>query len=297
MIPALTFSIIAAALVFLAGRKDAARDPRLTVLLLIMLGVFPLMTTFLPKIQVLPSHGGTAATPGVSWIDYLPAIWAVGFALAILRLSHALAVLHRWKKQAVEVDRIDGVAICELPGLQGPVAVGLWNPVVFVPSSWHAWPADHKRIVLAHELAHHTRRDPLWRLLAELACAVHWYHPLAYWMKHRFIMQCEYACDARVLGKGIDPKVYASVLCDFASQCSPSRLAPAMAETNSLESRVRRMLKPSGGLSRKTLVALTLLGILTACSLSMIGRKNQKPSHIPATEIELRWSANPFPAE
>jgi beta-lactamase regulating signal transducer with metallopeptidase domain len=297
VIPALTFSIIAAALVFLAGRKDAARDPRLTVLLLIMLGFFPLMATFLPKIQMLPSHGGTASTPGVSWIDYLPAIWAAGFALAIIRLSHALAVLHRWKKQAVEVDRIDGVAICELPGLQGPVAAGLWNPVIFVPAFWHAWPADHRRIVLAHELAHHTRRDPLWRLLAELACAVHWYHPLAYWMKRRFIMQCEYACDARVLGKGINPKAYATVLCDFASQCSPSPLAPAMAETSSLESRVCRMLKPPGSLSARVLTLLALLGFLTACSLSMIGRKHPKSADIPAAEVELRWSANPFPTE
>ena len=267
------------------------------MLLLIMLGFFPLMATFLPKIQMLPSHGGTASTPGVSWIDYLPAIWAAGFALAIIRLSHALAVLHRWKKQAVEVDRIDGVAICELPGLQGPVAAGLWNPVIFVPAFWHAWPADHRRIVLAHELAHHTRRDPLWRLLAELACAVHWYHPLAYWMKRRFIMQCEYACDARVLGKGINPKAYATVLCDFASQCSPSPLAPAMAETSSLESRVCRMLKPPGSLSARVLTLLALLGFLTACSLSMIGRKHPKSADIPAAEVELRWSANPFPTE
>ncbi len=297
MIPALTFSIIAAALVFLAGRRDAARDPKLTVLLLIMLGLFPLMATVLPKIQVLPSHGGSASAPEVSWIDYLPAIWAAGFALAIIRLSYATAVLHGWKKQAVEVDRIDGVAICELPGLQGPVAAGVWNPVIFVPASWHDWPADHKRIVLAHELAHHTRRDPLWRLLAELACAVHWYHPLAHWMKRRFILQCEYACDARVLGKGIDPKAYASVLCDFASQRSPSPLAPAMAETGSLESRVRRMLKPSGELRGRTLAGLALLGVLTACSLSMVERKNQVSATIPAAEVELRWSANPFPAE
>ncbi len=297
MIPALTFSIIAAALVYLAGRRDAARDPRLTFLLLVLLGLFPLMAAVLPEIRVLPSHGGTAGMAGVSWIDCLPAIWAAGFALAIIRLSHAVAVLHRWKNQAMEVDRMDGVAICELPSIEGPVATGIWNPVILVPASWRNWPAAHKRIVLAHELAHLTRRDPLWRLLAEVACAVHWYHPLAYWMKRRFIMQCEYACDARVLGQGIDPKAYASVLCDFSSQYSPSRLAPAMAETNSLESRVRRMLKPSVGLNGRTLTLLAILGILTAFSLSMMGRKNHGAANIPAVEVELRWTANPFPAE
>ncbi len=66
MIPALTFSTIAAALVFLAGRRDAARYPRLTVLLLIMLGAFPLVAAVLPEIEVPPSHAGTVSTPGVS---------------------------------------------------------------------------------------------------------------------------------------------------------------------------------------------------------------------------------------
>jgi beta-lactamase regulating signal transducer with metallopeptidase domain len=217
--------------------------------------------------------------------------------LAMIRLSQATFVLLRWRKQSVEVDRIDGVAICELPGLQSPVAAGICKPVILVPPSWRTWPAGHRRIVLEHELAHHGRRDPLWRLLAELACAVHWYHPLAHWMKRRFVMQCEYACDARVLRKGIDPKTYASVLCDFASQGSPSPLAPAMAETGSLESRVHRLLKPPGGLRAKTLAALALLGVVTAASLAMIGRENPVAADVPAAEVELRWSANPFPAE
>lgn len=251
----------------------------------------------MPEIRVLPAHNGAAEVSGVSWLDYLPAIWAAGFVLAMIRLMHASAVLLGWRKQALEVTRIDRVAICELPGLQCPVAAGIWNPVIFVPASWQAWPDDRKRIVLEHELAHHGRRDPLWRVMAELACAVHWYHPLAHWMKRRFIMQCEYACDARVLGQGIDPKAYASVLCDFASQSSPSPLAPAMAETGSLESRVRRMFESPGGLSGRTLAVLALLGVLTACSLSMIGREIRDTTDIPAAEVETRWTANPFPAE
>jgi beta-lactamase regulating signal transducer with metallopeptidase domain len=297
MIASLTFSLIAAALVFLAGRKDAARDPRLTVLLLVLFGIFPLLTALLPEIRVLPAQDGAAAAGGFSWTAGLAVVWAAGFSLAMIRLSHASFALHRWRKQALEVDRIDGVAICELPGLRSPVAAGVCKPVILVPPSWKSWPTDHRRIVLEHELAHHGRRDPLWRLFAELACAVHWYHPLAYWMKRRFVMQCEYACDARVLRKGIDPQTYASVLCDFASHGSPSPLAPAMAETGSLESRVRRMLKPSGGLRGKALAALAMLGVLTAASLAMIGREDPQSAVIPAAEVELRWTANPFPAE
>lgn len=297
MIASLAFSIVAAGLVFLAGRKDAARDPKLTVSLLILLAAIPVMAAAMPKISVLPALAESARETAFPWGKVWATAWALGFAIAVARLGIAATSLRRWRNQALEVDRIGGVAICELPDLHGPVAAGIWNPVILVPASWHTWADDHKRIVLEHELAHHRRRDPLWRLLAELACAVHWYHPLAHWMKRRFIMQCEYACDVRVLAKGIDPKTYANVLCDFASHGSHSPLAPAMAETGSLESRVRRMLRPPGGLGGRTLALLALLGVLTACSLSMIGRETPLSADIPAAEVELRWTANPFPAE
>lgn len=297
MIPILLFSTIAAALVFLAGREDAARDPRLTISLLVLTGVFPWMAMVIPEIALLPAPDGVIDRSGESWMALLPWIWGTGFMVALTRLLRAVAVLHQWRKQSVEVDRIDGVAICEHANLHGPVAAGVWSPVIFVPETWRDWPAAYRLVVLEHELAHHQRRDPLWRLLAELACAVHWYHPLARWMKRRFIMQCEYACDARVLRRGIDPKTYASVLCDLACDHSTSPLAPAMAETGSLESRVRRMLKPSGALGGWSIALLGLLGIASACCLSMIGRGTEEPAEIPAIETELRWTANPFPAE
>jgi beta-lactamase regulating signal transducer with metallopeptidase domain len=297
VIPLLTFSVVCPALVFLAGRKDAARDPRLTMLLLILLGAFPLLASVLPVIMLLPSVEDAPSGKDVSCLGYLIGVWSTGFALAMIRLLRAASILRRWTRQSVEVGRIQGVSIREMDGLQAPVAAGIWTPVILVPETWREWPDGHKRVVLEHELAHHARRDPLWRLLAEIACGVHWYHPLARWMKHRFIMQCEYACDSRVLEKGIDPRNYASVLCDFASKRSPSLLAPAMADSGSLESRILRMLKPSIHQGCKSLLLLALLGVLAACSLGMIGREAQMPGNIPAAEVELRWNANPFPAE
>lgn len=270
------------------------------MMLLILLGAFPLLASFLPVIPLLPSVEGAPAGKGVSCSGCLIGVWGTGFALAMIRLLRAASILRRWTRQSVEVDRIQGVSIREMDGLQAPVAAGVWKPVILVPDTWRQWPEAHKDVVLEHELAHHTRRDPLWRLLAEIACSVHWYHPLACWMKHRFIMQCEYACDARVLEKGIDPRKYASVLCDFASKRSPSLLAPAMADSGSLESRIVRMLEPSLRPGCKSLVLLALLGVMTACSLCMIGRENPTSGGIPASkveEVEMRWNANPFPAE
>lgn len=296
MISILVFPIIAAGLVFLAGRKDAARDPKLTVSLLLLLGAIPVMTAVMPKVGIFPAVTGMAREVGFPWAKVLPWVWAVGFIVAMARLGLAAAGLKHWRKRATEVARVDGISVCVLEDLQGPVAAGIVRPVILVPTSWNGWPDDRKRVVLEHELAHHRRRDPFWRLLAELACAVHWYHPLAHWMKRRFILQCEYACDARVLDQGIDPRIYASVLCEFASEHSPCPFAPAMAATGSLESRVRRMLKPADGLSERSLAVFALLGVITACSLSMIGHEIQGSQDILTTEAELRLTANPFPA-
>lgn len=292
MIAILTFSAVAAALVYLAGRRDAARDPRLTVLLLTLSAVFPLMLSTMPKIRVLPAAAGEAGFP---WEDVLLVIWAAGFVVAAGRLARAALVLQHWKSRSVEVGRVNGVAVLELQESRGPVAAGVWQPVIFVPASWREWPEESRRVVLEHELAHHLRRDPLWLLLAGLACAVHWYHPLVRWMARRFIMQCEYACDAMVLGRGIDAKVYARVLCDFADDRPHSPLAPAMAEESSLESRVSRVLGSAPGIGGMGLLALGGVGMIAACSLSMMDREPGIDTPVPAGEVRLRLAADPFP--
>lgn len=297
MIPAITFSILAAGLVFLAGRKDAARDPRLTVLLLVLSAAFPLMLGMMPKIEILPATEGVGTEAGFPWGKVLLEIWALGFIVSISRLALAAMVLRSWRNRSVIVDRVAAVEIRELPDLRGPVAAGVFKPVVFVPSSWREWPEESRRAVLEHEMAHHRRRDPLWRLLVELACAVHWYHPLVRWMARRFIMQCEYACDAMVLSEGIDAKTYTTVLCDFAEEPSFSPLALSMAESSSLESRVMRMLKPAGTVGTTMLLALGALGLAAAFSLSMIGRQTKNDAPVPTEEVRLRLTADPFPGE
>jgi len=298
MIPVLTFSLIAALLVWLAGRRDAGRDPRLSILLLALLVVFPLMQAWMPKWVELSATDANAGAGGAwPWGKIIFAIWAAGFLVFAARLLLALRGLYRWRSRSILVERVDGVEVRALDDLQSPVAAGIFKPVVFVPGSWHEWPADCRDLVMEHEMAHHRRRDPLWRLLAETARAVHWYHPLVHWMARRLSMQCEFACDAAVLRKGANVKSYAGVLCDFATNHPAPPLALAMASAPSLESRVVRMLSPRGVAGTSMLVTLACAGFGAACLLSMIHRGNTTPQGVSAEEVEIRWSANPFPAE
>jgi len=287
MIAILAFPIVAAALVLLAGRKDVARDPRLTLVLLVLLAFLPLIGMALPKVEVL--HAGAGS--GFPWMRVLSGVWALGSLVALGRLALAAMVISGWSKKAEFLGKADGVAIRALDGLRGPVAAGIFRKSVFVPSDWSGWPEQSRRIVMAHELAHHRRRDPLWRFLVELVRAAHWWNPLVHWMARRFILQCECACDESVLRHGTDAKAYAGVLCDFAEKDAGGSFALAMADGSFLEKRVQRILSGKGKGGKVVLAAMAGIGITAACGLSMLGRQ------VDHHEIELRLSANPFPGE
>lgn len=250
----------------------------------------------MPKAAILPAAAAVAETSVVPWAAILLGIWVLGFAVEAGRLALAAAGLRRWTRHSISLGHVGGVDLRALAGLSGPVASGVLRPVIFVPSDWQALPEDSRRVVLEHELAHHRRRDPLWRLLAGIACAIHWYHPLVRWMARRLVMQCEFACDAVVLRRGIDAKTYARVLCDFSGESS-SRLALPMAETSSLETRVRRMLAPAGRGGTSRIFILSGFGFMAALGLAALEREAELPSSIPASEVQLRLTANPFPGE
>src|SRR6478609_8787402 len=131
MIAMLSFSVVAAVLVALAGRGDQARDPRLTVLALGLLAVFPLLG-FLPKLEVLPAGKGGGDSAGWPWISALFVLWAAGFSVAVLRLVIAAVGVSLRRKRSFQVDCLNGVEIRQLIGLKGPVAAGVIRPVIFM---------------------------------------------------------------------------------------------------------------------------------------------------------------------
>lgn len=291
MIAMLLFSGVAALLVLLAGRRDPARDPRLTVLALGLLVVFPLLG-WLPKLPVLPAQ--VAGGGGFPWTKVLLGIWMAGFLVGALRLGIAAKGISNWRRRSRLLRRAGRVEIRQLPGLNGPIAAGVIRPVIFVPESWNRWSTETRRVVLNHEMAHHRRRDPLWRWIAEIACAVNGCNPLVIWMVRRLAAQCEYACDVEVLSRGISANAYARVLCDFAEARAPRGPALAMAATSSLESRVRRLLGPRKPRGSAGLIALGVLALGFAGCLAMLGSRTVAVSE---KEVEMRWAADPFPGE
>lgn len=289
MIAMLLFSTAAAGLVLLAGLGDKARDPRLSGLALALLAAFPMLAAIAPEWGILPAGKGSGGE--FPWGKIVMALWAMGFSLGGVRLLLAVRAIGKWRQGSILLRRVGRTEIRRVTGLAGPVAVGVTRALVFVPAEWDHWPAGTRRMVLKHELAHHRRRDPLWRWLAEIACVIHGLNPLVVWISRRLVLQCECACDARVLENGVRVGDYARVLCDLAAERATRGPVLAMATRSTLEARVTRMVRPHRRGSA-ILLGLLLAALTAAAGIFAVLRP---AAALPKGEVELRWTADPFP--
>jgi HEAT repeat protein/beta-lactamase regulating signal transducer with metallopeptidase domain len=225
--------------------------------------------------------GPMASAPGTALSSWSPrnllaaitleqaifAIWVLG-ALAIVArvLIGVLAVQwmsrrgHRvldapWMKMAVQLATEVGVSsnITFLRSRRAamPMACGVLRPAVLMPEEADEWPADRLRIVLLHELAHVKRHDCLTHLVAQVACALHWFNPLAWIAARQIRTERERACDDLVLAAGTHGPDYADQLLEIARVMRAGRYPAvlagatlAMAHRSQLEGRLMAILDP-----------------------------------------------------
>ncbi len=92
-----------------------------------------------------------------------------------------------------------------------PAVYGIIKPKIILPVSYKD--RDIELIVL-HEKTHIRSLDNLWRIIAFVIVAVHWFNPLSWLFLKWFLADLELSCDERVLTKiGFDrAKDYASSL-------------------------------------------------------------------------------------
>jgi beta-lactamase regulating signal transducer with metallopeptidase domain len=224
--------------------------------------------------------GGAAAIPQrtVDPALILLAVWSLGTALCLLRLAAHLASARRIAAAAKGVED-DGLAaivrelasvglaprsvrLLESADVSVPAVAGVFRPVVLLPPGHARWNGDEARAVLAHELGHVARRDGLTQLVAGVATAVYWFHPLAWFAAARMCVERERACDDRALLAGARPVGYASLLLRVlrASRRPPVPAAVlTMARPREMETRIRSILDTS--VSRRGLQARARISI------------------------------------
>jgi beta-lactamase regulating signal transducer with metallopeptidase domain len=94
-----------------------------------------------------------------------------------------------------------------------PAVYGILRPKILLPASYKDKDIE---LILQHEKAHIRVLDNLWRMIAFIIVAVHWFNPFSWIFLKTFLADLELSCDERVLVKiGADrSKEYASALLD-----------------------------------------------------------------------------------
>lgn len=159
---------------------------------------------------------------------------------AWLRLTAALA-------RAVGVERPVRLLMSTGPAM--PMTWGARRPVILLPADADSWAPERRRDVLLHELAHIKRGDFVTQLVARAACAVYWFHPLAWMAADRLRLERERACDDQVLRAGARPSDYAAHLLEIARSLravyATSLASVAMARPSQLAGRLLDVLDAS----------------------------------------------------
>lgn len=143
-----------------------------------------------------------------------------------------------------------------------PVTWGVLHPVVLLPRQSIGWSEGCLRAALLHEMAHIRRGDWPTQLLARLACALYWWHPLVWGAARQARAESERAADDCVLSAGMTPADYAERLVEVVRSlplgARPETAAVAMVRPSEVEGRLRAVL--ARGNSRRPLTRRGLLG-------------------------------------
>ena len=238
---------------------------------------------------VLKNTGGKTTGATTTPTEWLLGVWVIGCAVVGARFllgagraswmapraaeaGHAGAMLEELRR-ALGIRR--RVRVLESADAPMPLTWGILRPVVLLPEGAGQWPPERLRTVLLHELAHVARFDLLAQAIAQAACCLYWFHPLAWIAARQLRKERERACDDAVLSRGMAAPDYAGHLMDLVRGLAATRSrwedAPAMAEASDLESRVRALL--DGTRSRQPLsrrVAIAIASVAMAVLLPVV---------------------------
>jgi len=125
------------------------------------------------------------------------------------------------------------------------------------------------------------QRDCLFQIVMQMACAMYWFHPLAWIAAARLRIERERACDDGVLRLGIDGPEYAGHLLELVrtlqSGATPS-FAVAMAHQSDLESRLVALLDARINrkkLSRRAALATALASLCLLLPVAVVRGQSQ----------------------
>jgi TonB family protein len=129
--------------------------------------------------------------------------------------------------------------------VRAPLTMGVMRPVIVLPGDAVGWSETDLHRALLHEIEHIRRNDWAVHVLARVACAIYWFHPLVWIAWRRLRLDTERACDDGVL-RCAEGAAYAEQLLLLARRLSASSSAGVfMASRTDLATRISAVLDSS----------------------------------------------------
>jgi beta-lactamase regulating signal transducer with metallopeptidase domain len=179
-------------------------------------------------------------------------------------------------------------------GCVTPMTRGIFHSIIFLPSSMRRWSAAARKSVLLHELRHIRRADSFTLAAAYGICSLLWFIPPIWAAYSRLYLEQEKACDAAVVGSGMNPHAYATCILDTAQLCRE----PALLAGLSLSGRRKQILKDRIGAiirlgkpAKKSVLPFCLAAALLGLSLLLGAAGNdagRKYGSVYLTEYNVR---------
>ncbi|MCX5683717.1 MAG: hypothetical protein NT049_08535, partial [Planctomycetota bacterium] len=267
---------------------------------------------FAPAAGQRPDPNAEAAqAQSVPWQACLVALWAAGavavFAPYLLGARAARRLEQdahppssgSWRttldRAAADLGLSRRVRLLVSPQAGMPMAWGALRLVIFLPADADTWPADKRRAVLLHELAHVKRLDCLTQLAACAACALYWFNPLVHLVADRLRDERERACDDLVLAAGQKASDYAAQLLSISQQMRPAPFTAAAAVSMARPSRVEGRLvaildatRCRHTVTRAATIAAVLIAAIVAIPVACV--------HVATVEEQAPPAKAPAPA-
>lgn len=256
-----------------------------------------------PALRMLPVASGVAlnSPAAPAWQDAVLLVWVAGSALMLWRLARHYARLRRESlRPAPDMLRRLRPALGALDPTR--VRIHAAGPgVLWAPRSLLLLPEDfltrfnlaEQQLVVRHEGTHVRRGDPLWSALAELGCALLWFHPLAWLALPRLRLDQELACDERVLRAAPHAQArYAHTLLHSIGVAPTPVLIPWLAEPQ-LKERLMLIKQVRPGAARRRLGFLAVATFLTASAWAVQGAAPALADQTASSDLQYNAQLSP----
>ncbi len=163
-------------------------------------------------------------------------VWCVGIALLLIYLAVSCIRLSLNTREAVSCG---DYMLCDR--VASPFIFGIIKPKIYLPSSISSCDVP---LVIAHERAHISYLDHLWKPIGFLLAALHWFNPLVWIAYCTFCRDIELACDEKVVRELDDngKKCYSNALLNCSNRKKIPSVCPLSFGEISIKTRVRKIL-------------------------------------------------------